>query len=662
VHRDSPEARWAAGIAEARAIVPVTRHLDHGATISASAITPDGKYAVTLDEAGALHVWSLADGLLTAAKTQLGEPSWALAVSPDGGELAVAGDSGVVRRFSLGLQPIGELRGHTGRIWSVAYSADGKTVASAGEDAAIILHSLSGDTVPRVLNGHAQRVYSVAFSADGTSLVSGSDDRTVRVWNLATGTGKERAVQSGGGVKIVGFMPSGNGIYYGGWGWDVAIARYAGSTDAWFDTHATHGMAITADERVVISAGDTGEIRVWEIATHKLIAVLPAPGRTTTIALSRDGTRLLTAGASKIATVWNLAALSRLDAIGHRDGVAGVAFTSDGKGLVSGSIDHTIRAWRVSDGAELRRFSTGAALCENPVTSGSTILVSCDDSTTRRWDAGEAERSIKTSVYKRYSAVSPDGSTLATGHIEGTLALIDLAGWRIRTEKKLHDHQIYAVKYTASGNVVTAGLDNRVKLWSPALAPIRTFAARTSEGVMSAAVDPAEKLIVAGNQDGSIDVWELATGSPVRHIQHHTARVWQLAFAPDGQTLYSASDDGTVVLWDIATWSRAATLDGGEGGVVGMALSPDGATATTGHRSGGIVWWDVAARAARLRVGGKVRSHGSCDNMKAQPWTDDAHRQIVVAACAMTPDEYITKLSAATHLEMRGKIDVGDRW
>jgi len=659
VHRDSPEARWAAGLAEARSIVPTIRHLDHKASITGGAITPDGNHGITIDQAGAVHVWSLGNGM-TSAQLQLGEPLVAIAVSPDGGELAVAGDSGVVHRYSLGLQSLGEQRGHTGRVWSLAYAPDGKSLASAGEDATIRVTALS-DGVARVLTGHRQRVYSIAFSSDGASLVSGSDDRTVRVWDVRAGAGRERGGQASGGIKTVGFMPAGSGVFYGGWGWDVAISRESG-LDGWYDTHAVHGMAVTADERVIISAGDSGEIHVWEVATHKLITALPAPGRTTTLALSRDGARLLTAGDGKAATVWNLAALPRLVDAGHREGVAGLAFTADGKGLVSGSIDHTIRAWRVNDGAELRRFGTGGALCEHPVTAGTTILVSCDDKTTRRWDADRTERSLTTSGFKRYSAVSPDGATLATAHVEGKLALIDLATWRVRTEQKLHDHQIYTVKYTTSGNIVTAGLDNRVRVWTPTLAPVKTFNARTTEGVMSAAVNPAETLIASGNQDGSLDVWDLATGSPLQHITEHTARVWQLAFSPDGKTLFSGSDDGTVALWDVATWKRTATLDALEGGIVGLALSPDGTTLATGHRSSGIVWWDLTRRVPRLRVGGKARTHGSCEDMTAQAWTDATHRAVVEAACALSPADYIAKLSKLTHLEMRAKIEVGDRW
>jgi WD40 repeat protein len=232
----------------------------------------------------------------------------------------------------------------------------------------------------------------------------------------------------------------------------------------------------------------------------------------------------------------------------------------------------------------------------------------------------------------------------------------------VRDERVLHDHQIYAVSYTHSGNLVTAGLDNRVKLWTPTLAPLRQFAARTNDGVMAAAVDPAEKIIVAGNQDGTIDVWDLGSGAPLQHLREHAARVWELAFSPDGKTLYSGSDDGTVKIWDVGTWKSVASLDAGEGGIVALALSPDGKTLATGHRSAAIVWWDVAARAVRLRIGGKARDHGSCTDIAAQSWVDDAHRAVVAAACKTAPHEYLSRVSAALHLELQGKVDVVEHW
>jgi WD40 repeat protein len=218
------------------------------------------------------------------------------------------------------------------------------------------------------------------------------------------------------------------------------------------------------------------------------------------------------------------------------------------------------------------------------------------------------------------------------------------------------------VRYTPSGNLLTAALDNKVKLWTPALAPIRTFAARTNEGVMSAAVDPAETIVVSGNQDGTLDVWELATGRPLRHLTAHSARIWQLVFAPDGRTLYSGSDDGTVAVWDVATWTVRTTLDPEEGGVVSVALSPDAGTLATGHRSSGIVLWDLARRAPRLRIGGRARDHGSCNDVTAQAWVDDAHRAVVAAACSAPPAEYLARIARHSHLEMRGKVDVIESW
>ncbi len=132
VKHGSPEARWAAGFAEARAVTPQVHHAGHTAVVHALAVAPDGERVASVDEHGELRVWSRRDGALIAARRFGTRALFAVAFAPDGSELAVAGDDGIIWRLAPNLSPRGELRGHAGRIWCLAYSPRGGLLASSG--------------------------------------------------------------------------------------------------------------------------------------------------------------------------------------------------------------------------------------------------------------------------------------------------------------------------------------------------------------------------------------------------------------------------------------------------------------------------------------------------------------------------------------------------
>ncbi len=667
LHHDLPDRVWAAGLAEARAVYPSARHAGHTGWVHATAISPDGQRVATVDEAGELRVWSPIDGHLFAARSIAKHPLYAVAFSADGQELAVGGDDGVIERVSLDLAQRAQLRGHDHRIWTLAYSPDGKLLASGGEDRTVRLWPLAGGE-PRVITGYGQRVYSVAFSPDGKRLASGCDDRRVRVLDVATGINKDRGEHKAGGIRVVAFTPSGDAIVTTGWDSEIRVWRGdEGPPDVWIETDAVHGLAISPSGDVVVTGGEMTAIHAWDLSTHKLITSLDSPGgQTSAVAFSRDGRWLVTAGkAAPIA--WDATAFARLSVVGHRDEVVALSFARDGKHFASGAGDHTIRLWDVATAKELRRQSTGALACADgiAVIGADELVAACDDDTLRRWSADGTQRSLATDVWLRQVSLSPDGSTLAAGHESGRLALIDLKAWKIATEKTLHAHFIDGVQFTPGGRLVTASLDDHVRVWrTPELEQDYDVKVNTDNGVLAAALSPDGKTLAIGTQEGRIEVWDTNSASwRVRDIgDEKIGTIWKLAYAADGRTAYTASDDGIVRGWDTATWKPTATLDATEGSATALALSPDGKTLVAGYRSGAIAIWDVATGQLRERIGGRTRDVGTCNDVATQVWIDDGHRAIVSRACAAPADEYFIELAARTHQQLAHDVDVTWDW
>ncbi len=666
-HHDAPASAWAAGLAEARAVIPSVRHLGHTAWVHAVAISPDGQRVASVDDAGWLRVWSPSDGHLFGTRELTKHALYAVAFSPDGRELAVGGDDGAIERLSIDLGPLATLRGHTGRIWTVTYAPDGATLASGGEDATIRLWPLAGGE-PRVLAGHTQRVYSVAYSPDGKQLASGSDDRHVRVWDVATGVGIDRGSHAGGGIRVVTFTPNGESIITTGWDHDIRVwtGTAVEPTEMWSDIDTVHGAAIAPTGGIFITAGEMPAIHAWDISTHKLVTSLDAPGgQISALALSRDGHWLVTAGkAAPIA--WDASALRRVSVVGHRGAVTGLAFSADGTRFVSGSGDHTLRMWSVATGTELRRVPVGTLRCSDGVAIvGDDLLASCDDSTLRRWSRGRDVAVLKTNGWLRTIAMSRDDATLAAGYEAGRVMLVDVPSWKIVIEKTLHAHHIYGVQFAGDGRLVTASLDDHIRVWRvPALVQDLDVKVGADDGSLAAALAPDGSLLAIGTQDGSLDIWDTKAASwRKRDVGAKSLGiVWKLIYSPDGKQVYTASDDGIVRIWDTTTWTSPALLDAGESSSLSLALSPDGTKLVAGYKSGAIAIWDVASRRLVERIGGRTRDRGTCADVATQVWSDGAHRAIVDAACTQDARTYFDQLATHSHQKLNNDVDVTWDW
>ena len=156
-------------------------------------------------------------------------------------------------------------------VYSLVFSSDGKTLASAGISGTVRLWDPASGKEIRQFQGHQGTVFAVAFSPDGTTLASAAEDKTVRLWDV--GSGKEIR-------QLLG---------HPGW---VGSVRYS------------------PDGRILVSAGDDGMVRLWEAATGKEIKNLhPHQGGVYSLAFSPDGGRLATAGSNTTVLVWRLSEL-----------------------------------------------------------------------------------------------------------------------------------------------------------------------------------------------------------------------------------------------------------------------------------------------------------------------------------------------------------------
>ncbi|MFL5801727.1 MAG: CHAT domain-containing protein [Roseiflexaceae bacterium] len=519
---------------------------------------------------------------------------------------------------------LGILRGHIDDVRGVAFSLDGKTLASTSWDGTIRLWDVatrqaSGQPlkIPRraQLTGPPGIGLSVAFSPDGTTLASASFDGAIWLWDVAKRRprGEPLAGPAAGVVSVV-FSPDGTTLASAGWDgtiqlWDVAAGRPRGEPLTGH-TSGVWSVAFSPDGKTLASASGEDSIRLWDVpAGRPRGEPLAGPARDIwSVAFSPDGKTLASAGLNGTIQLWDVASgQPRGDPIiGHTTTIGSLAFSPDGTTLASADVHGTIRLWDVAAGQPRGDPLTGHtdrvwSVAFSP--DGTTLASASQDRTIRLWDVAARQASGQpltghTDTVKSV-AFSPDGTTLASGSEDHTLRLWDVAAGQPRGQPLTgHTDRIWNVAFSPDGTTLaSASQDGTIRLWDAASGQPRGEPLVDSTGnVQSVAFSPDGKTLVSADMDGTIQLWDVATRQPRgQPLIGRTGLVWSMAFSPDGKTLALASLIGTIQLWNVATGRpRGDPLTGHTGPVWSVAFSPDGKTLASSSDDRTIRLWNVA--------------------------------------------------------------------
>ena len=588
---------------------------------TAVALSADGALLGAGTPTGEVRVWRVADR--TPLLTVQGHSGavWSVAFSDDGRVVASSGADGTVRVWEVhGGQPLATLRGHTGGVQGVAVNGNGRLVASGGEDGTVKLWSLAGmadrkwtceiqddarsGQLPSTLQGHTGAVWRVALSEDGRLVASGSLDGTVRLWD--TTTGATRYTLQGHTAVVRGVALSGDGRLVASCGDDSTVKLWdaeSGQLLASLQGHSggVWGVALSRGGRLVASGGADGIVRLWESGSGQLLAALQGhSGLVITVALSGDG-RLLASGANDgTVRLWEAGSGQILATLlGHTGVVWGVALSGDGRLMATGSDDGMVRLWQAGSGQPRTTLRAhpggvwGVALSSD----GRLVASGGADSIVRLWETGSGQllSTLEGHLAPVWGvAVSGDGRLVASASWDGTAKVWEARSGQLRATLQGHTGVVWGVALSGDGRLVaTSGDDETVRLWEADSGQLLATLLGHAGVVRGVALSEDGLLLASSSVNGSVRVWDAPSGRLLAALEGHTGVVWGVAVSGDGRFVATGSWDGPVRLWEARSGRLLATLQGHTGAVWCVALSKDGRLAASGGDDGMMRLWEA---------------------------------------------------------------------
>jgi WD40 repeat protein len=370
-------------------------------------------------------------------------------------------------------------------------------------------------------------------------------------------------------------------------------------------------------------------------------------GHIISVVFSPDGRYVLSGSWDNTIRLWDVTTGREIKTFsGHSNEVRSVAFNPDGRQVLSGSDDNTVKLWDVATGREIRTFSGHEDAIYSVAFSpnGRQVLSGSNDNTVKLWDTATG-REIRTffghSSYINSVVFSPNGKQVLSGSDDNTIKLWDATtGREIRTFSG-HEDDIYSVAFSPNGRQVLSGSrDNTIKLWDVATGRrIRTFSGHSSV-IYSVAFSPDGKQVLSGSWDDTIKLWDASTGREIRTFSGQS-EINSVAFSPDGRQVLSGSDCD-LVLWDVATGREIITFSGRFNWVRSIAFSPDGRQVLSGFWDNTIKLWDAS-------TGREIRTFsGHSNDVLSVAFSPDS-RQVLSGS----RDNTIKLWDAATGSEIR---------
>ena len=520
--------------------------------------------------------------------------------SPDGTRLAVGTDIGVWLYDVPDGKETALLTEHPGQVNALAFSTDGKTLASGGFNNPIIqLWDLDTDSQLSTLTLPAdiQSISTLTFAKDNTILISLDQSGNINYWDVNTHKKVLDIVTEPSSYDAVAVSKDGSTFATGNR--HGAIRLWNATMEHQFADWGNHvqgqdifALAFSSDRKILASGRKDKTVRLWDTEKRAKIATIEGhEASVTALAFSPDGKILATGDAGKVIKLWDVnTQRERATLTGHTNGISALTFTPDGKTLASSSYDGTIRFWNPNIGQEHLIFTTGhteqikaVAFAENGITLATATF------------AGIVE------VWNLKTAQELTTFTKAKNDLTGPAAFS-------------HNATRFASR-GGSGTIVFDALGSGYHSSGPGRGNIELWDIITDELIPGAwqdtksdanalAFSPDNKILAAGMPRQGIRAWDINTGAELLNFNAAEPFGRQLVFSPNGTLLATNGTHVQTRVWDVTTQREITPPN--IMNVSALAFSPDGKTLAYGHPNG-IVLSDITTTGIKER--GRISNH-----------------------------------------------------